>query len=80
MAFQDLVQASPSDHASTISPRQPLLPSPYNLVGEPAQSLPLPLTQAAAHDTVTRKLRWLAKSERCAMIVALILTDVTISL
>jgi hypothetical protein len=29
---------------------------------------------------VTRKLRWLAKSERCAMIVALNLTDVTISL
>jgi hypothetical protein len=36
--------------------------------------------QRATHEAVTRKLRWSAKSERCAMIVALILTDVTISL
>src|SRR5215475_8744725 len=37
VAFQDFVQAGPSDHALTISPRQPLLPDPHNLVGEPTQ-------------------------------------------
>jgi len=38
VAFQDFVQAVPSEHALPISPRQPLLPNPYDLVGEPAQS------------------------------------------
>jgi hypothetical protein len=35
---------------------------------------------SVAHEAVTRKLRWSAKGERCAVIVALILADVTISL
>jgi hypothetical protein len=38
VAFQDFVQVGPSDHTLTISPRQPLLPNPHGLVGEPAQS------------------------------------------
>jgi hypothetical protein len=37
VAFQDFVQAGPSDHALPISPRQPLLPNPHDLMGEPPQ-------------------------------------------
>ena len=40
----------------------------------------LHLFASVAHEAVTRKLRWSAKAERCAVVVALILTDVTISL
>ncbi|WP_234897130.1 hypothetical protein [Sinorhizobium medicae] len=38
-AFQDFVEAGPSDHALAISPRQPLLPNPHDLSGVPPQSL-----------------------------------------
>ena len=38
MAFQDFVEAGPSDDALAISPRQPFLPYPHHLVGEPSQS------------------------------------------
>ncbi|WP_438270246.1 IS91 family transposase [Rhizobium mongolense] len=37
-AFQDFVEAGPSDHALAISPRQPLLPNPHDLSGVPPQS------------------------------------------
>jgi hypothetical protein len=35
--------------------------------------------QRATREAVTRKLRWSAKSERCVMMVALIVTVVAIS-
>ncbi|MGY4183008.1 hypothetical protein ACVIHH_008299 [Bradyrhizobium sp. USDA 4518] len=35
---QKVVEAGPSDHALTISPRQPLAPDPHHFVGEPAQA------------------------------------------
>jgi hypothetical protein len=38
VALQDFVEAGPSDHALAISPRQPLLPNPHDLVGKPTQS------------------------------------------
>jgi hypothetical protein len=38
MLSQDFVEAGPPDGASAISPRQPLLPYPHGLVGEPLQS------------------------------------------
>ena len=38
MASQDFVEAGPADHALAISPRQPLLPDPHDLTGEPSQS------------------------------------------
>jgi len=38
MLSQDFVEAGPPDGASAISPRQPLLPYPHDLVGEPLQS------------------------------------------
>ena len=38
MLPQDFVEEGPSDGASSISPRQPLLPYPHGLVGEPLQS------------------------------------------
>jgi len=38
VAFQDLVHARPPEHALAISPRQPPLPNPPDLMGVPAQS------------------------------------------
>ena len=39
MAFQDFVEARPADDALAISPRQPLLPYPHHLMGEPSHAL-----------------------------------------
>jgi hypothetical protein len=38
VAFQDFVEACPPDDALAISARQPLLPYPHHLMGEPSQS------------------------------------------
>ena len=38
VALQDFVETGPADHALAISPRQPLLPDPHHLSGEPPQS------------------------------------------
>src|SRR5208282_3147130 len=37
MAFQEFVEARPADDALAISPRQPLLPYPHHLMGEPSR-------------------------------------------
>ena len=50
------------------------------IFGTPRQVHLFDLFASVAHEAVTRKLRWSAKGERCAVIVALILADVTISL
>jgi hypothetical protein len=47
VAFQDFVEAGPSDPALTISPGQPLVPDPPDLVGELSQS-----SNVAADDVV----------------------------
>src|SRR5258707_2021940 len=38
MPCQEFVEAGPSDHALTITPRQPLAPNSHYLIGEPAQA------------------------------------------
>src|SRR5258705_4554729 len=38
MPCQECVEAGPSDHALTITPRQPLAPNSHYLIGEPAQA------------------------------------------
>src|SRR5260370_37650927 len=38
MPCQEFVEAGPSDHALTITPRQPLAPNSPYLIGEPAQA------------------------------------------
>src|SRR6516225_6632527 len=38
MPCQEFVEAGPSDHALTITPRQPLAPDSRYLIGEPAQA------------------------------------------
>ena len=38
MPCQEFIEAGPSDHALTITPRQPLAPDSHHLIGEPAQA------------------------------------------
>src|SRR2546421_10129463 len=38
MRCQEFIEAGPSDHALTITPRQPLAPDSHHLIGEPAQA------------------------------------------
>src|SRR5260370_20064931 len=38
MRCQEFVEAGPSDHALTSTPRQPLAPNSHYLIGEPAQA------------------------------------------
>src|SRR5260370_39181300 len=38
MRCQEFVEAGPSDHALTSTPRQPLAPDSHYLIGEPAQA------------------------------------------
>src|SRR5256714_11747473 len=38
MPCQEFGEAGPSDHALTITPRQPLAPNSHYLIGEPAQA------------------------------------------